>query len=336
MKNLWAGALIVLIGWLLWPASEQIKTDLLPKKGYKHFFHGDQIRALVLDHDHIWVGGLSGLKLVNWRTCEILPSEPDSQDLVLVRVEAMLSDSDGNLWVGHEQGLHRRNKDGNWQDFTSFLPDPKVLSLCAVRSNEIWVGTWRGVGIKSADNSWRHLKKEDGLPAEKVRTIYEDSKGRIWLGTSSTPEGGLMCIEDGQNFYYSTKDYLAHPNVTAIMHDSLDNLWVGTGFFDKGGVSKISGWSSGKAESVTILRQKDGLAGNKGRSLLEDRNKNIWIGSELDGLTKIDEQGKFHIYTTADGLIGDEVMAMLQDPDGNLWLGQEKGLCRIASSTHEL
>jgi ligand-binding sensor domain-containing protein len=53
-------------------------------------------------------------------------------------------------------------------------------------------------------------------------------------------------------------------------------------------------------------------------------------------LTKIDEQGKFHIYTTADGLIGDEVMAMLQDPDGNLWLGQEKGLCRIASSTHEL
>jgi ligand-binding sensor domain-containing protein len=333
LRPFFSGLLIIFIVWLLWPSATTTTVEKKLPRGWKHFCHKDQIRALVVQNDHIWIGGLSGLKKINWKNPEKIEHIQGPQKFDLIRVEAMIADSSGTLWIGHEQGLHTIDSSSEWQNLTAQLPDPKVLAICRDSDDKIWVGTWRGVACFNKKQNTVHYHQKDGLPADRVRTIFADSQGGLWFGTSVCPKGGLVRWFDDQQRFYDTDNLLAHANVTAMLEDSSHNIWIGTGFFDKGGVTFFPEWQSNKIESAEIYNQKTGLAGNKGRSLLQDNFETIWIGSELDGLTAINKNGKITIFQTKDGLIGDEVMAMVQDPAGNLWLGQEEGLCRIASHT---
>ncbi|MBU1107786.1 MAG: hypothetical protein KKB51_14025 [Candidatus Riflebacteria bacterium] len=331
-QNQLAWLLLVVLGWWLWPAPQtpqQVRT--LPA-GWRHFCPGDQIRGIALTEEYLWVGGLYGLKRFDWRNCDDTSNGIATLPVNLVRIEALLVDPTGNLWVGHEMGLLCLDPQGVWHDHTSSMPDPKVMSLCWSLQNELWVGTWRGVAVRSTGGLWRHLGSADGLPGERVRAICADSAGGIWIGSYESPAGGLLHWNGAQKTAYTTANLLAHPNVSALFEDSQRRMWIGTGYFDRGGVTLFSDWQKGDLSSAKIMRQTDGLAGNKGRSLFEDRNNIIWIGSELDGLTRVDKNGAIKVIRETDGLNGSEIMCMLQDPDGNLWLGQEKGLCRIAAS----
>lgn len=321
---------ICFLAWWLWPApTGKVKRTLPP--GWQHFCPGDQIRAMICSGPDLWIGGLSGLQRFDWQTLANTTSQISSAPVPLARIEAMIQAADQTIWIGHDRGLLSLEKTGQWQDHTSSLPDPKVLSLGISAQKELWVGTWRGAAVLQGDGTWKHIKVADGLPAEKVRTIFTDSAGGLWLGTSSPPGGGLVRWSDSPKIHYTTADLLAHPSVTAMFEDSSGRIWIGTGFFDQGGVTCFPDWKNNNLATARILRQKDGLAGNKGRSIYEDRNGIIWIGAEIDGLTRIERNGSFSVITRDNGLIGDEVMCMTEDPDGNLWLGQERGLCRIAS-----
>lgn len=321
---------ICFLAWWLWPANTSKVERPLPP-GWQHFCHGDQIRAIICNGQDLWVGGLSGLQRFNWQTLTNTTPQISSPPVPLARIEAMVQDDHQTIWIGHDRGLLSLDKSGQWKNHTSSMPDPKVLSLCISARKELWVGTWRGAAVMQTDETWQHIKIEDGLPAEKVSIIFKDSSGGMWIGTSSPPGGGLVKWSESPKIYFSTTDLLAHPSVSAMFEDSLGRLWIGTGFFDQGGVTCFPDWKTNNPATANILRQKDGLAGNKGRSIYEDRNGIIWIGSEIDGMTRINRNGSFTIITRENGLIGDEVMCMIEDPDGNLWLGQERGLCRIAS-----
>jgi|GEM_PF-551110 ligand-binding sensor domain-containing protein len=324
--------LMVFLAWWLWPSKPPPAPERVLPAGWSHFCHGDQIRGLALDKNHLWVGGLFGLKRYDWSDCKETSSDIATAPVNLVRIEALLIDPAGNLWVGHEMGLLRLDPQGIWHNHTSDMPDPKVMALCWSQQNELWAGTWRGVAVLSQEGKWRHYRAADGLPGELVRAISADSAGGIWIGSYISPAGGLLHWSAENKVVYTSKNLLAHANVAALFEDSLGRMWIGTGFFDRGGVTLFPDWKKGDLSTIKIMRQADGLAGNKGRSFFEDRDNIIWIGSELDGLTRVARDGSLSVIKESDGLIGNEIMCMLQDPDGNLWLGQEKGLCRIASS----
>jgi ligand-binding sensor domain-containing protein len=99
-------------------------------------------------------------------------------------------------------------------------------------------------------------------------------------------------------------------------------LWVGTGFADLGGAARFEG------EKWVPLLKRDGLAGNKVRSLFVDRGGVMYFGSEYDGLA-IHAQERWRYLDRRDGLAGKEIKAMLQDADGIFWLGTDTGLSRM-------
>lgn len=322
---------LLFLAWWLRPVSRPVEIRQLPD-GWQHFFHGDQIRAMICERSNLWIGGLSGLRQLQWQTASDTSTAIPEPPVPLARIEAMVMSDDGRIYIGHDRGLLCHDIKGTWQNLTEHLPDPKVLSLCLFRQNELWAGTWRGIAVMNQSGEWRQLRLSDGLPAEKIRTLFCDSEGGIWIGTHAPPGGGLIKWSAEPRVLYTSADILAHPSVTAMCEDSSGNLWIGTGFFDRGGVTRFSGWRDNNASAAVIMQQKDGMAGNKGRSIFEDSKKNIWVGSELDGLTIIKPDGRKKVITMADGLIGEEVMCIAEDPDGNIWLGQEMGLCRIASA----
>ncbi len=326
----WLAWLFVLfVAWWLWPFSPSPPPKRVLPAGWRHFCHGDQIRGLALIGDQLWVGGLFGLKRYDWRSCSDTSAGIATAPMELVRIESLLNDPAGNLWIAHERGLACLDSSGVWHDHTEAMPDPKVMALCWSKQGELWAGTWRGVAVRSPEGEWRHYGAADGLPGERVRAIAADSAGGIWIGSYISPAGGLLRWAGDDKKVYTTDDLLVHANVSALFEDSRGRMWIGTGFFDRGGVTLFPDWKNGDVSTAKKMRQADGLAGNKGRSFFEDSDRIIWIGSELDGLTRYAEDGSLKIFRESDGLIGNEIMCMLQDPEGNLWLGQEYGLCRL-------
>ncbi len=70
------------------------------------------------------------------------------------------------------------------------------------------------------------------------------------------------------------------------------------------------------------------------RTILEDSNKNIWIGSNDEGVHKIFPDGSSKAYTTQNGLPNNSVRALCEDKNGNIWIGTAAGVVFLTPNGH--
>jgi ligand-binding sensor domain-containing protein len=71
---------------------------------------------------------------------------------------------------------------------------------------------------------------------------------------------------------------------------------------------------------------------NRVLSIYEDREGDLWLGTDSGGLHLLRDQ-KFTTYTTSDGLSGNLVRCVFQSANGELWIGTDgAGLNRRTSS----
>jgi ligand-binding sensor domain-containing protein len=108
--------------------------------------------------------------------------------------------------------------------------------------------------------------------------------------------------------------------VRNLFRDSRGALWVGT---DGQGVVRIIG---GNAVRFTM---KQGLVNDFTRAFCEDRNGDIWIGTD-DGVSRW-HAGTFQNFNTKDGLVYHSIRVLLPDHDGSLWIATDGGLSRFRS-----
>ncbi|MCZ6677002.1 MAG: ATP-binding protein [Candidatus Poribacteria bacterium] len=102
-----------------------------------------------------------------------------------------------------------------------------------------------------------------------VRSMFADTKGNIWVGTSS----GLYRY-DGTAFV--TIPEFDGQLIMAIAEDPCGNLWFGTA---SQGTVKMQG------ETLMPITTDDGLPSNYVYALCADREGHVWIGTK-EGLTK--------------------------------------------------
>jgi len=88
----------------------------------------------------------------------------------------------------------------------------------------IWFGTG-GEGAYHFDGkSIANFTKKDGLSANNINAMIEDSNGDILFGTI-----GGICRYDGKTFTPFTANQDARKNnITSILQDNESNLWFGT------------------------------------------------------------------------------------------------------------
>ena len=113
----------------------------------------------------------------------------------------------------------------------------------------------------------RNLTVDDGLPSNKIRDIYKDSRGFIWIGTTA----GLTRY-DGKHFKtYTRDDGLAGNRVWSITEDDQGDLWLGC-YGD--GISKFDG------QTFTNYSEKDGLINNNVRKVqYSEKHRGLLIGT---------------------------------------------------------
>ena len=72
---------------------------------------------------------------------------------------------------------------------------------------DVWQpeGTEGGGLLRLKDPRLTPVTTRDGLPHERLTTVYEDRDGILWIGSDG---GGLFRLEDGQFTAYSTRQGL--------------------------------------------------------------------------------------------------------------------------------
>lgn len=146
---------------------------------------------------------------------------------------------------------------------------------------------------------------EEGLSQSEARSVFQDSRGYLWVGTA----GGGVCRYNGIEFTeYSHKQGLEGTFITRIAEDSTGNLWFGT--FDAG-VSCFDG------KKFTRFDMKRGLASNNITALLTLKDR-VLIGTS-EGLFE-------YLFSTAvlRPLTGVKTVTDLhRSRDGSIWIAAD-------------
>ena len=177
-------------------------------------------------------------------------------------------------------------------------------------------------------------KNLDGLPAQWVYCIFEDSTGDLWISVRWT-EGKVMgLVHRGsaplEPFTGLPRQRACHP--CARQHLSLEdragNLWFG--FYEDGLVR----FSAGRFTSFTSA---DGLPQEFITALHVDRNGRLWLASASGGLARIDDPSAAHPrfirYTTQEGLSSNNARSLTEDLSGRIYVGTVRGLDRLTPET---
>ena len=245
-------------------------------------------------------------------------------------VNCVRADRDGDIWLSsNESGI--TCYDGvNYRDYTAsnILGDGDNGLLCMLqdRQGNYWFGT-SGKGLIKADQKPGSGKPahitfyttQQGLSANRVYCLVEDTAGRIWAGTNN----GISCFDGKHMTTYTTEQGLSSSSAWCALRDSKGNIWFGT---FGGGISKfVAAPADGGLPRLMTYSTKSGLASNSVKSIREDGPGNIWVGTGGGGISRFDGTS-FLNYTALDGLSNNIVVAVGVDKAGNVWFGTNEGL----------
>lgn len=124
---------------------------------------------------------------------------------------------------------------------------------------------------------FKNYTTSDGLVQGTIKTIYQDSKGRMWFGTA---EG--VSIYDGTEFYnYASNDGFTKSVITSFYEIIPGVMLVGT-LGD--GIAVFSDPPFSKTILRTESIDKKYFSGNYISQIIPDHHSNIWIVSD-EGIT---------------------------------------------------
>jgi len=253
-------------------------------------------------------GGISVLYKDLWQTYG------EAQGLAQNETMASIEDSAGNIWVAHEsKGISRIDKAGKVTLFgkANGLPSEKMYSLYEDANKIIWAGTDHGM-VRIENNRIQSFGVNEGLPIGAVYAMLSAPEGGLYIGTHH----GLYLGRNGK--FKKIKDDFPDEAVISFTLDSEQNLWMGT--VNKG----ILRYGRRGLES---LDAKAGLPNNRVSSLFNDREGNVWSGTNA-GLVRFADT-PFVTYDSYQGLSDNYVRALAQLPDGSMLFGTARGLNRL-------
>lgn len=230
-------------------------------------------------------------------------------------VRCLLFTPDGRLWAGtdsHGLFVLERGRFAPYA-FPSPLPCWRVTALAQGADGGLWVGSAAGlVRIGPDGEPPRGYTQADGLPDDHVSALATDAQGQLWAGTHR----GLARL-DHDRFVAVPLGGTGSPAVGALLVDRRDSLWVAC---VNAGLERLEP-ATLQSESVTF---PPGAADGNFKRIFEDREGNVWLGSDAGVRCLSDAQ--FTVVSSQDGLPNRTVNAVCSGRDGRLWIGTEGGL----------
>ncbi|HEX4480015.1 MAG TPA: two-component regulator propeller domain-containing protein [Rudaea sp.] len=276
------------------------------------------IQAIVEASDgYLWIGTQEGLARFDGAQFTVF-DHVNTPALKSDFISTLVEDGDHTLWIGNTQGLAVRRADGKFSTFGSEqgFPFPHVSMAVADGDGSIWVGGRGGVAHIVHGRVERVFGVADGLASDVIGYLAIDADGALWV----TSRGHLNRIKSGKVENFSDADGLKGHTISGLFAGRGGRIVVlssGAGFFRRVGDHFEQWWPDGVPENVHI------------RDLLEDRDGNIWIATDANGVFRT-WQHVLSGTTSEQGLSDIGTQTLFEDSGGNLWIGTlGRGLIRL-------
>lgn len=284
----------------------------------------------------MWGGGLS-LYNYHQETFKRIDAVEPADDYI----QCMLEDSKGSIWYGTVNG--GLNKlDLKTQEIISYRkntpysrPFPSDNIVCITEDDEknLWIGTG-DAGILKFNYETEAILQYTNQPTDSktishntILSIGKDRDMGILAGTQSGFVRFDKTSKQWSRFPEIPKEKrpLLTTAISQILNDRLGRLWLGT--YDYAGLFLIEDIGSTTSHILHLKRENDNLTSiisDRIRWMYEDRQNNIWIGTE-DGLSKLPVTQPFyqyrHLPLRSTSLHGRVISGIYEDNTETLWVG---------------
>ncbi len=107
-------------------------------------------------------------------------------------------------------------------DASNGLPTSDANYVMGASDGYIWVGSYSGI-LRYDGNTFTKYDSADGLT--NGRALYEDRKGRIWLGTN---DNGVIVIEGTDHTHFTYKEGLPSSSIRSFAEDNRGDVFIAT------------------------------------------------------------------------------------------------------------
>jgi signal transduction histidine kinase/ligand-binding sensor domain-containing protein/DNA-binding response OmpR family regulator len=273
---------------------------------------GSAVRTLTRDRDgNLWIATY-GRGLVRLR--DGVFSAADADNVLSKDFRALYEDNEGSLWIGSAGNGLLRLRDGKFVPLglPEGLQGNVAWSITPRAAGGIWVGTDAGLSMY-VGGTVGHIAPPQGFETVRVRSLLEDRKGILWVGTDGA---GIYSREGNHMTVFNRHNGLSGNSVKAIHEDRLGRIWVGTDvgldLIDKAKVTSMQAML-GVSDPTTIRLIHEDLAGR------------MWVATDTHGLFLIDAH-EVRRLGRVDGLPSTQVTAIYEDERGVVWFGTTGGL----------
>ncbi|PZP33769.1 MAG: hypothetical protein DI603_06665 [Roseateles depolymerans] len=324
------------------------------------------VLALAEDgHGGVWVGSMGG-GLSHYDSPAAPPhrwrADGRPGSLADDRIQSLLLDRSGALWVGGWGGLARLTN-GLFTPMAPALAGQAVHALHETRDGALWAGSAEGRLWRRGPDG-QELTLDSSL-AGGVRALAEPTAGELWVARDHGIE--IRDARDGRLVQWLRHDplrpgSLPSATITALLVDDRGVVWVGSlgaglqRLASQHGALSIRGadpdpasplaqpsvqtllalrdgrlWAGTESGDIAVLNAQLQLVGHGPRmersadSMAQARDGSIWVGS-AGRLQQFDPDGRLR-----QTLIhaGGPSRRLLACPDGSLWMAAGDGLWRL-------
>ena len=165
-----------------------------------------------------------------------------------------------------------------------------------------------------------------------VYSIYRDSKGNIWFGTSVLG----VCRYDGKSIAWISEPELTElddgpaPGIRSIIEDRDGNFWFSNIFYR---YKIFQNGSLDQEKGLINYKKLKGIDHSKGQkegdftffmSITDDKNGDLWMATYDAGVWRYDGEDIIH-YPVKDGNTNITLFSIYKDNQDVLWLGTHNG-----------
>ena len=287
----------------------------------------DDVLSLAFDgKGRLWIGTLAGLAMYDGRTVRRIdvPTPEAAQPIIY-----SLTPDAGKLWVGTADGVFQYMPNDSWKTpaWSPMFARPNALIAQADSADgQYWLGSQGGLWRTQGDGAPVPvtLEQQGGGTSRVLQALLRQLDAGMWVPVPSRGLGYLR--SDWQRIAtLSSAEGLSGGLHRGIAPASAGGIWLTS---NKGVVERVDTTSG---EIVPLeLAEHEFWKGRPG-PILEDRNKNVWVGNSRGSLARINLANRaMQVWSSDDArdathANGPPIDWLLEMPNGDVWLSSMAG-----------